>query len=589
MNKPVQLGKHAAVSSLLAAGGVVSLCALMQWGRAQNHSFLLVLLFTAAALMGGRLFRLEDRRLRRYSLLFGFLFGLAQLLGYRLEAAGTLGGPLLWLLPILCACCFAPALGEAFAFLLRLIERRPRDAAARRSGRAVFWLYAGIVLLGWLPVFLAYYPGIFGYDVLAQIPQVQLGQYSAHHPLLHTLLLGGFYLLGGALGSYTAGIAAYTVFQMVVIALCIAYALVTLYRERCPRWARLSALALFAVMPFYSMIAVASTKDPLFSAMLLLLATFLFQGYRKQELWTSRVYLLKIALTVFAVCALRNNGLPAVAAGTLLLAWAWKDRVVRRRFAGAALSGLVLFGGVSAGLSAALHAKNVNTRESLSVPIQQIVRVLYLHPELARKPEVQALFERTEEYRPNLADPAKRFSHIGMSTLKPFISMWFEYLTQYPAEYADAFLLLTKGYWFLDDVSHAAVYSEDLEDREGYLHSAFRADLGVERRSLFPAMETVYERLFSANEYQQIPLFSAICAPAFWGWALWFILFAGLCLRRYDVWMAGGMLAALFLTLLMGPCCLARYAYPIMLCAPVLFGMLLTAPPASGAELSKTK
>ena len=52
----------------------------------------------------------------------------------------------------------------------------------------------GFQLACWTPIFLAYYPGLFTYDVAAQIPQ-QMGSYTTHHPLLHTIYLQFFYYI----------------------------------------------------------------------------------------------------------------------------------------------------------------------------------------------------------------------------------------------------------------------------------------------------------------------------------------------------------------------------------------------------------
>lgn len=50
-----------------------------------------------------------------------------------------------------------------------------------------------LILLCWLPILLAYYPGIFAYDASNQVMQVINHDYTTHHPLVHTLLLGGFF------------------------------------------------------------------------------------------------------------------------------------------------------------------------------------------------------------------------------------------------------------------------------------------------------------------------------------------------------------------------------------------------------------
>lgn len=55
-----------------------------------------------------------------------------------------------------------------------------------------------IQFLLWLPVFLAYYPGIYTYDVLWQMLQGSYVNYNTHYPLVHTLWLQFFYNIVGA-------------------------------------------------------------------------------------------------------------------------------------------------------------------------------------------------------------------------------------------------------------------------------------------------------------------------------------------------------------------------------------------------------
>ena len=69
-----------------------------------------------------------------------------------------------------------------------------KESGIRFSGNpSICFLISFLVILAcWLPVWLAYYPGLWNYDPW-QAEQVITGVYSKHHPLLHTLLLGNCY------------------------------------------------------------------------------------------------------------------------------------------------------------------------------------------------------------------------------------------------------------------------------------------------------------------------------------------------------------------------------------------------------------
>ena len=66
----------------------------------------------------------------------------------------------------------------------------------RRSGVQIFFGSLLFLLLAWLPVYLAYYPGICAYDAPVQTGQIMEHYYFDHHPIVHTLFLQGMLWLG---------------------------------------------------------------------------------------------------------------------------------------------------------------------------------------------------------------------------------------------------------------------------------------------------------------------------------------------------------------------------------------------------------
>lgn len=88
-----------------------------------------------------------------------------------------------------------------------------------RSGAQVFFGSLLLLCLAWLPIYLAYYPGICAYDAPVQTGQIVEHYYFDHHPIVHTLLLQGMLWLGTQLfGSMNAGMALYTALQMLLLA-----------------------------------------------------------------------------------------------------------------------------------------------------------------------------------------------------------------------------------------------------------------------------------------------------------------------------------------------------------------------------------
>ena len=125
----------------------------------------------------------------------------------------------------------AAALFVPVCLILRALfamEQR-RKCAAGGEFRAVYAFC--VILVCYVPMFLIAFPGAFGYDVPFQLEQVFTGAYSSHHPLLHTLIMGGCVRLGHALGRINLGAALYTALQIVSLAACAALTCASIARH----------------------------------------------------------------------------------------------------------------------------------------------------------------------------------------------------------------------------------------------------------------------------------------------------------------------------------------------------------------------
>ena len=137
-----------------------------------------------------------------------------------------------------------------------------------------------VIVVTWLPTFIGCMPGLFMGDTGAQIrqwfnypngtsdylnlinPNVLL---NAHHPVVHTAILGTCVQLGMSLfGSENTGLLIYTTMQFLVTAATTAYLVSSLRRFGVGLVPRGVVLAFFVFMPLFSNYAVLITKDVLF-------------------------------------------------------------------------------------------------------------------------------------------------------------------------------------------------------------------------------------------------------------------------------------------------------------------------------------
>lgn len=458
----------------------------------------------------------------------------------------------------------------------------------------VFLFYSAIIFLCWFPVFLAYYPSVFAYDAEGQLYQVLAHDYSTHHPLIHTLFLGMFFRFGGnVLGSYSAGMAVHSLVQMLLMAMIFGHILMFLYREKTSVVLRLILCGFYALFPTNSILAISTTKDVLFSGLVLL---FLGKIYQRGKGRVS-FFLITALMLLF-----RNNAVYAYVVSIPLFYLVWrkakreqseekKDRAVEVpkekgkawlwRVCMVAVP-LLLFVVCSALLKQATAAYNGSPREMLSVPLQQMARTRVQHEE-----EIPAELQKELDsylssewvfaaYNPYLADPVKSRAVIHDNPAG-LIQTWLKLGLQFPMTYVDAFLDNSIGYWYLADKSHSTIYGVGTESGFGYLSTDNRtmpAGCEIIEHSYLPGLRAFLEKIVSDNEYQKIPMLSVVFAPAFYWWLLCLYLVFFWQRKEYQMLLPGIFLVVYYLTLLLSPTVLIRYMYPFVVSVPAMLCLI---------------
>lgn len=532
--------------------------------------------FAAALLwLGGSLFwRNPDRRLKVAFGLFGGFFMLAMGLGLRLETHGETG---LWGLvaSIVLGVATGPAAGAAAIGVFRAMSRLSKTLHLKIS--RTFWISLALLVLCWSPVLVAYFPGITGYDMDFQIYQIVSGNYSSHHPLLHTLFIEAFYRLGAALGSASLGYGLYTLVQAFLLACSIAYAMAWLASIGCPRGLWMALFLFFALSPQHAIMAASGTKDILFAACMLAavveICRLMLEPRRRNCKWV----LLADAILIAAACMFRNNAIYGFIV-LVFVSFLFFRRKLGRRVLAVILAGAVIAEGGMMALSAATGAVNGSVRELMSIPCQQLARVYDRYGlSIPVGYEIREVLPDAENYAPDRADFTKRSAKVTTpERMTRFLKLWAREALHFPIEYIDAFLLNTSGFWYVNDFTFATTYDEVEGSYVGCMVLGHNAATGIDAPTLLPGLRALFGELFSRNGYQRFPVLWMLLHPALYTWLLGFVLAWAWYCRKRCVLFAGCMLLSYLSTLLMGPCAIIRYQYYLMLAAPVLLGLLCT-------------
>ena len=157
---------------------------------------------------------------------------------------------------------------------------------------------------------------------------------------------------------------------------------------------------------------------------------------------------------------------------------------------------------------------------------------------------------------------------------------------RYPNEFLDAFLELTRGYWFWDDFSWAENLGYGTEERYGVLFTYTSSEIGgygsIEHESKFPAFEKILEEIVSGNCFNNWPVISIIFHGSFYSWCLFLLMIFCLYRKRLHCFQMSLLLFLYFGTMLLGPVVQVRYLFPVMVILPILTA-LFSSQAADGA------
>lgn len=424
----------------------------------------------------------------------------------------------------------------------------------------------------YLFVLILSFPGNLCYDVIGQIEQVTVETvgFSEHHPLMHTLLVGGLVQLGEVIfGSKEIGLFVYMIVQNTMIIAALSATVSVLSKRNVRFELLLSLILLYCISPIYTNLSSTAIKDIPFAAFvigyIICFALLLEAPQRVKSVKFFVVFILMQIGTVF----MRNNGLPLVAvcgvAGVIYLwkRYNWKERIgsILVMFAGGILIAKLTIIVVATLLGATPGGK----AEMFSLPMQQTARYLvYYQDELSAEERagIEGIFGdieiMAEAYNPDIADPVKKLfdNEAPMTAVMDYFKAWGIGFCKHPLVYLEAFGNHVYG-WFTPGVTNALRYEVEYE--------------AIEQGMLFPMAEKVM--IFIYRFLDRMPAIGVLQNAGFYSWIL--ILLSVFCMKKKDktALIATMPLWVSLLVCMISPCFFLhpRYALPIIMGLPFVF------------------
>ena len=524
---------------------------------------------------------------KRTVVLFSLCFTLAMVTGRFLDRNCSFGEmrPVQFLLYLVIVTALLPPVIFVTDRLYLLAFRtgrkscRPPETGVQRVQLRTWLMLSLLLFFCWIPVWLAYWPGIWAYDAPNAL-EVTYHTYSTHHPLLYDLWLGICYTAGKLLHNDNAGLALYTAAQMLLMSAIFGYAAAFLRTVVRSRALHVFVILFYALMPINSLFAINPTKDVPFAGLITLIMIKLLQSPGISESPESvSAATFRVILGVLVLLA-RNNSVYAVIilvfSGFLLRK---RINIHRTRLLLLCMVPLIWFP-VSRSMEYALDATQGSSKEALSIPIQQFGRI-HEFGKVEDKVEVENYFNYPKaQYVPAISDNMKFYMYeLEPGELMPMLKQSLRWVFYYPLVSLDSLLYLTKGHWDPGDRTHADLYRVlNPDDPQGYIQTHIwdypLLPYDITRNSKFPRLESFYTSLFTNNRIFDIPVLRIFFTPALYHWLFAFCAIGwwSYAKKRHSLYLV--FLWGLLLTMLAGPCSLIRYSYPFVACAPVMLIML---------------
>lgn len=461
----------------------------------------------------------------------------------------------------------------------------------------------GIILIIWLPAFLAFFPGITAYDTLLQLAQCLSENWGDHHPYMHTWLIYFFWTLGkNIFNNASVGIAMFVFLQMILLSGSIALSITLLKKRNC---SKLFLLISLFVLAFYTpniFMSISITKDVYYTMFFLL--QFVLSYCVILDKQKNRKIEIALIISVMFSMWFRNNARYAIllfvgVVLVVLLFTKFKNKQYFRllvcTIAGFILGALTLAIAFEVG-----QVKQGDRREMLSVPIRQISRVLVNHEEEIEEETVEfigniILDEAWELYNPSISDPVKNhvYTTYILQNWKQFLKVYIDLGLRYPGDYINAVLALDAGYIYMFDESSAQIYIDTVKvDGFGYFQTCWNEEelskYDISETSILPKLKNLLFDWAAYNEFLNWPIVKYLILP---GGVLWLYLFATCIMiykRRKNLIIPTIMSISYMATLLLGPTVQFRYIFPIMICIPFMMVVFMRDEPFE-KEIETTK
>lgn len=455
--------------------------------------------------------------------------------------------------------------------IIALSEFNIKNSEVILRNKKLFFLSLWLIII-FVDLFIFYtaqYPGIFTPDSIGQVRQILTGVYTNHHPFYHTMIIKIFIDIGlNVFYDINVGVALYSIFSIFVLATCIIYIVKTIYLITKNLNLTLIVYICYLVYPVNIKYSFYMGKDVFFGVAI---SVFVVTIYKiLNNIGNYKVNLLITFLSSLGVCLLRSNGLFVYVFSFIVffILFFKKYKFINLIMVITILLSIIL----KYPVLSSLNIKQPDTIESLSIPAQQIARVIKDEKELTSDQKellnkVIDIDKIPDYYVSFFSDPIKDLvrekgnQDYLKEHSKEYLNLYIQLGLKYPQKYIEAWADQTRGYW-----------------NSGY--AFWRWADGVTNNDL-GVYQTINNKFFDSAltlylmEWSGSPIFTFFLSIGFMVWLLIMFVYKSALYKRKDLFFIMVPPLLVIATLLIATPLYAefRYAYAVSLTLPFIIAM----------------
>lgn len=453
-----------------------------------------------------------------------------------------------------------------------------------------FRIYFFGLFICWFPNLILSYPAAMCPDAWNQLAQFYgAHKFTAHHPPVHTILIGLFENIGQMIGNGNIGLFMFIFMQTIFFACVLAYMLNTMQKFSTPIWLISLTFIIAIVSPYYTEYIGLILKDNIYSYFILLFVIELFYILvLKQEFWKNKKHIFLFAISMIGSILFRNNGkyiiYPMVFLVIIICIMHNKEKLCKYSFFKVIIICIVTVAipfGIQKGIVQYYYQiEDGSIREALSFPFQQTARYVKKYGEEVTKEEKKAINtvlsykDLAERYDPRISDPVKATYKETASTadLVNYLKVWFQQGLKHPITYIEA--TMNQNYYLVYPLKEdPTIYDASDTDMENLVW--FQEKLGIHE---IPGIQKIDKLGTGFNQVLfTLPIIGLLSNIAFFNLILIYICYESIKRRIPEMTLVLTPLLLSDIVIVLAPVIFGhpRYAFPIVYSLPFVFAVFL--------------